>query len=252
MNTERLGAINSYIQSRGEARISELSALFPNVSTMTIRRDIDYLEKQGYIVRTRGGAKAVTASGPDKEDAYSLRMRENMEAKDLIASKAIGFVEKERSMFFDSGTTVLCLAKLLPNDNFFVLTSGPSTALEIVRNTVSTVILTGGRLNSDNLSLSGAGAIETARSINVDTAFMAASGYSVGSGFTCGDFDECELKRLIIGKARRIVLLMDTSKLDRQLPYTFARMEDIDCLVCEHELPEEIKREAQQGNTQLI
>ena len=84
-------------------------------------------------------------------------------------------------MFFDSGTTVLCLAKLLPNDNFFVLTSGPSTALEIVRNTVSTVILTGGRLNSDNLSLSGAGAIETARSINVDTAFMAASGYSVGS-----------------------------------------------------------------------
>ena len=81
---------------------------------------------------------------------------------------------------------------------------------------------------------------------------MAASGYSVGSGFTCGDFDECELKRLIIGKARRIVLLMDTSKLDRQLPYTFARLEDIDCLVCEHELPEEIKREAQQGNTQLI
>ena len=59
LNTERIGAINSFIQMRGEIHLRDLMELYPGLSAMTLRRDIDYLEKQGYIVRTRGGAKSI-------------------------------------------------------------------------------------------------------------------------------------------------------------------------------------------------
>lgn len=252
MNTERLGTINAYIAKNGEAGLTELHSLFPDVSTMTIRRDIEYLEKQGYIRRIRGGAKAVTRGSNKMEEGYSLRMSENIRAKETIAKKAAHLFPKDGSMYFDSGTTIMCLSRIIPEENYFVLTSGPAAALEIIRHPSVTVVLTGGNLNRDNLALSGSSAIETAKNININTAFIATSGFSLESGFTCGNFDECELKRVIIGKANKIVLLMDQSKLGRHLPYTFARLEDIDYLVTEGPLPADIVTEAAALGTIII
>jgi DeoR family fructose operon transcriptional repressor len=76
---------------------------------------------------------------------------------------------------------------------------------------------------------------------------MATSGYSLENGFTSGNFNECELKKLVIEKARKKILLMDITKIDKTMPYTFATLKDIDILICDADLPDDIKKAAQEN-----
>ncbi len=252
MHVNRREAINGYIQEKGEVRLKELEEMFPEVSSMTLRRDLIYLENQGDIIRIRGGARKISHSSNSIEDVYSQRATVNMEAKIKIAKKAVRYAETGRSVFIDSGTTMMCLAKILPDEEFSIITSGPNIGMEISKNSKSNVTLIGGQLNRHNLCTSGIYALEFLKDINIDIAFIASSSFSMDSGFTCGNFNECQLKKAVIEKARHKILLMDTSKLDKSLPYTFARLEDIDILICEKELPDMVKKAAQNASVTLI
>ena len=252
MPTDRREAINQTIQSRGEIHLSELAELFPDVSSMTLRRDLESLERQGLVVRTRGGAKSMAHLSMIKEAAYTQRQVTNAAAKMAIADKAAQLVEEGRSIYIDSGTTCMFFAQRLSDISLFVLTPAPNIALELAKNANIKVNLTGGQLNRETLTLTGFNATEYVKSLNIDYAFMAASAFSPDSGFSCGDYYEAELKRLIIRKAQHVVLLMDTSKMQNRLPYTFARLNNIQTLITDEALPEEIQKLAQQAHVRLL
>ena len=252
MSTSRREVINLYIQSKGEVRFKELEDLLPEVSGMTIRRDLEYLEKRGEIVRTRGGAKSISHLSMLKEAAYTLRASENTEAKMIIAEKAVKFVTAERSIYIDAGTTSMCFAQKLKDENLFVLTSAPNIAMELIKFHNIKVSLTGGKLNRETLSLSGYNAVEYVKGLNIDIAFMAASAFSRNSGFTCGDYFEAEIKRLIMKKAQTNVMLMDSSKIDCGMPYTFAKLSDIDILITDEPLPADYLRAAKKAKVTVI
>lgn len=252
MNTERIWAINSFIQMRGEVHLKDLMELYPNVSSMTLRRDIDYLEKQGHIVRTRGGAKSIRRLTQLKEEAYSQRNIENADKKAEIAKKALRFFKDAVSYYIDAGTTMMQLSKQIPESHCFIVTNGPNIALELTRKPDANIIMLGGNLKREHLSVSGTSAIEQIKNINIDVAFIATSGFSVQNGFTNGSYYECELKRNVIARAKKTVLLMDSGKCDRILPYTFAKMEDIDYLVSDSELPSYVAELAVKSNTEVI
>jgi DeoR family fructose operon transcriptional repressor len=247
LNIDRRSTIKQYIEEKGEVHLRELEELLPEVSSMTLRRDLIYLEEKGYVIRTRGGAVSVKHVATAGEDMYSLRAAENMEGKTKIAKKAVEFVETGRSIYIDSGTTMMCLAKELPDENFSILTSGPNIGLEIIKKTKPSVVLTGGAISRNNLSTSGLNSLYLVKNINIDMAFMATSGYSLENGFTSGNFNECELKKLVIEKARKKILLMDITKIDKTMPYTFATLKDIDILICDADLPDDIKKAAQEN-----
>ncbi len=251
MNIDRRDAINAYIQNRGEITLKELEELFPDVSSMTLRRDLAYLEQKDEIIRVRGGAKSIRSLSNIKEEIYSLRETENKDAKMKIAKKALQFIETGRSVFLDSGTTTMCLARSLPDENLFILTSGPNIGLEMIKKNKPSVTLIGGQLNRDNISVSGLQSLNFLNAINVDIAFIAASGFSIDSGFTSGNFDECELKRFIMKKARKRIMLMDTTKIDKNMPFTFGTLEDIDILICDKKLPEDILEAAKEHNVEI-
>jgi DeoR family fructose operon transcriptional repressor len=246
MSLERRDAINQLIQSRGEIHINELVDLFPDVSSMTLRRDLEALERQGVIVRTRGGAKSLAHLSMIKEAAYTQRQVANISAKMTIAEKAATLVKEGGSIYIDSGTTCMFFAQRLPDQNLFVLTPAPNIALELVKNANIKVNLTGGQLNRENLTLSGFSATEYVKTLNIDLAFMAAGAFSIENGFSCGDYYEAELKRQIIRKAKTVIMLLDTSKMDSNLPYTFAKMNNIKILVTEGSLPEEVEKQVRQ------
>jgi len=245
LKIRRREIINAYIQNKGEAKLKELEKMFPEVSAMTLRRDLNYLEEQGHIIRVRGGAKSVNSVSSLKEDVYSMRAMENVDAKMKIARKALEYVETGRSYYIDAGTTMMRLSKMLPDKNLSILTNGPNIALEIVKNNNPSVMLVGGYINRNNLSISGVNSLNFIKDINVDIAFMATSGFSLEYGFTCGDSNECELKRAVIKKARKVILLMDVSKIDKNMPFTFATLDDIHILICDKQLPERIVDAAQ-------
>jgi DeoR family transcriptional regulator, fructose operon transcriptional repressor len=252
MTTQRRSEIRQFIQSKGEVQLSELTSLFPSVSSMTLRRDLDYLERQGQIIRIRGGAKSLTQLSMLKEAAYTQRQTENATAKMAIAEKALTLITPGRSIYLDSGTTCMCLAQRIPDQNLFILTAGPNIALELVKNASIKINLTGGQLSHDTLSLSGFNAAEYVRSLNIDLAVMATSAFSIENGFSCGDYFEAELKRLIIRKARQTAMLMDNSKVGTSMPYTFARLSQIQILVTDLPLPEEIQKAARQARVLLL
>lgn len=254
VNNERQQQILRLIEHKGEVQLQQLKDLFPEVSMMTLRRDLISLENEGHLIRTYGGAVSIkkVADVTGEEDAYSRRALENVEAKMKIAEKALPMVEKGRSIYFDAGSTLMCLAKILSDDNFSIVTSSANISLELVKKLRTSVVALGGLVNRNTLSMSGPNALSLLDSINIDLAFMSASGFSIDNGFTVSNIYECELKRKVIKRAKKVILLMDTSKINKDLAFTYANIEDINIWVCETKLPPEVEAEALKHNVQII
>lgn len=234
--TDRRKQMNKYIQTRGFVSISELSAVFPAVSTMTIRRDLEFLEDTGEIVRTKGGAKSIMHLSMQKEEAYYSRENINSDLKMEIAQKVCGLIEENSCVYFDAGSTAMYIVKSLENKRIFAITSGPNVALELLKHEGIEVSVLGGGLNRENIALSGFGATEFVRAINIGTAIIAASGYSEDYGFTCGNFDENELKKAVIKSSARVIVVMDSTKTGKNHPFTFAKPEDVDIFVTDSKM----------------
>jgi len=252
MNSERREAIKELFQSKPFISLHELETLFPNVSSMTLRRDIEYFESLGEAIKVRGGARSMKFITTSMEDTFNLRINENTEAKEKIAYKAIELFETGRSLFLDSGTTMYKLASLLPDERLTITTTGPNIALELGKKSLPIVSLVGGMLNRENISVSGSQALRCMNDINIDIAFIVPSGFSAHNGLTSGNYIECELKKFVVEKARKVIVLMDSSKLDKVLPYTFCNISDVDTIICERELPADIMAQAKENDVEVI
>jgi len=249
MNQIRQEQIKAYIEKYNVVTIRQLQALLPNVSLMTIHRDLDALVDSGAIVKFRGGAKSVRHDG---DPEFNVRMRENNAGKLSIAQKAMELIQPHSSVFLDASTTNLALARSLPDINLNIFTTGPSIALELCRLHNPVVTLCCGTLNRKNLALSGQNTLEMLDSINIDLALIGVSGCSVEAGFTCGTEGDMLVKRKVIGKARRSVVMCTRDKLSCLMPYTFATFQDVDYLISDMPLPEAFVLAAQDAGLQLL
>ncbi|MDO4573225.1 MAG: DeoR/GlpR family DNA-binding transcription regulator [Clostridia bacterium] len=246
MNKDRMEQVGRYIQRRREVSIAELQAspYYRDYSAMTLWRDLKQLEQCGCIRRVHGGVISMQAAAPFAEGEYSKRARENIAAKEAIAREALRFIAPGHSVFLDAGSTLMALANQLGPERYTIITSGANIAIELSQRHNCDVLLTGGQISENTLSCSGALAERFIEGVNIDAAVMAASGFSPGSGFTIGSLPEASLKRLVIERAKTVVMLLDSSKLGRSLPFTFAALSDIDALISEAPLPGEIRAEA--------
>ncbi|HWQ79445.1 MAG TPA: DeoR/GlpR family DNA-binding transcription regulator [Anaerovoracaceae bacterium] len=246
--------ILNILEQKGEIRLQELTELAPNVSSMTLRRDLISLENEGYLIRTIGGAVSAKKVGAlnGEEDAYSRRASEHIEAKFTIAEKALPLVETGRSIYFDAGSTVMCLAKLLPDENYSIMTCSANIALELVKKLSPAVMVLGGLLNRNTLSLSGPGALDFLDTVNIDIAFMSSSGFSIEHGFTVSNMYECELKKKVVNRAKKIILMIDSSKIGKTLPFTFARLENIHTLIVEDPNANNIASECRSRGIEIL
>lgn len=249
MYSIRQEQIREYIEDKNVVTIKELQALFPNVSLMTIHRDLDALERIGAVVKFRGGAKSVRLAGdPD----FNVRMRENNAGKTAIARKALELIQPHSSVFLDASTTNLALAKNLPDINLNIITTGPSIALELCRLHNPVVTLCCGTINRKNLAISGQNTLEMLDKINIDVAFIGVSGCSVEAGFTCGMEGDMLVKRLVISKARTSVAMCGHEKFSCLMPYTYAKLADVDYLITDGAVPEAFAQAAREANVIIL
>lgn len=241
MNTIRQEKILTFIEQNNVATTRELQALCPEVSFMTIHRDLDALEQQGMILKVRGGAKAVRHAG---DIAFEERMQENKREKSAIAQKAVSLIKPYSSVFLDAGTTNLMLARRLPDMNLNIFTTSPNIAVELCSLANPVVTMCCGTLNRKNLAVSGQNTLEMLDKINIDIAFIGVSGCSAEAGFTCGTEGDMLVKRLVIRKARTSVILCDGAKFSRLMPYTFAAVEDADYVISDSPMPDSFVKAA--------
>ncbi len=251
MSFNRREKILELLREQDTVMLKELEKQFPDVSSMTLRRDLEFFEKIGEAVRIRGGARHIKSLGT-QEDLYALRAVKNPAAKEHIAKIAVEFVETGRSIFMDSGSTGMSFARALPDMNLSILTGAPNVAMEVSKRYKPSVTMIGGLINRNTLSASGTQSIQFIQNLNFDIAFLVASAFSPDTGFTCGNADECELKRAITAKARRTIMMVDSSKFGKTMPYTFASLDDVDVLITDVRPEDIIMKLARQSNTKVI
>lgn len=249
MNHIRQERILTFIEQQNIVTIKQLQALCPEVSLMTIHRDLQALEDQGMVVKVRGGAKSVRHTG---DPGFDVRLQENNSGKASMARKALELIQPNSSVFLDASTTNLVLARHLPDISLNIFTTGPSIALELCRLHNPVVTVCCGAMNRKNLALSGQNTLEMLEKINIDLAFIGVSGCSVEAGFTCGTESDMLVKHKVIQKARTSVVMCDRGKLSRLMPYTFARLEDVDCLISDAPMPDTFAQAARDAGVRLL
>lgn len=252
MSSERRIKIGELLKQKPFVSLTELSTMFPDVSSMTLRRDIEYFEKQGEAIKVRGGARSMEFITNSMEDDFDLRLKENIAAKEKVAKRAIELIETGRSLFLDSGTTVQRLAEMLPDERLTITTTGLNIASALIVKSHPIVNIVGGMINRESFSVSGNQALDFIRGINIDMAFIVPSGMSEESGLTSGNYIECELKKLVVEKARKVVVLMDGSKFNKSLPYTFCRIDDVDAIITDCLMPDNISAAAKASGVEIM
>ena len=147
---------------------------------------------------------------------------------------------------------MMLFTREMEDEYLSIMTSGVNIAMELIKKQKPSVTLIGGQVNRSTISVSGINSCNFIREVNIDIAFMAASGFSVENGFTSGTYTECEIKKEVVNRARKTIILMDSKKVDKIMPFTFAYMEDINVLVSDDSLEGEIVREAKRRDVQIV
>lgn len=248
MNRIRREKLKEYVENKGVATIKELREFLPDISLMTLHRDLDALEGQGILAKYHGGVRSVRQM---EDEEYDIRLRDNTSGKMIMAKKAMTFLQPHSSIFLDAGTSNIFLAKNMPDINLNIITTSPAIALELCRLHHPTITLCCGTLNRNNKAISGQNTLEMLKNINIDTAFIGVSGCSV-EGFTCGTESDMLVKKLVMKKARTTVMLCSNEKLTRLMPYTFAKVDDADYIITDKPLPKEFEELAIKNKIMIL
>ena len=212
------------------------------VSEMTIRRDLNQLEREGKLKRVHGGAVPV----PVPE---ALPLRERMQhqevAKRAIAERAATLVEKGHRIFIGAGSTSLALAQALTSAPACrVLTSTPGVVETLARDSRQHHLeLTGGWYDPAYQTLYGENALASLRDRLFDLSFISVYALDAEMGvLDNGDF-QCHVQRILAKQARRHVVLADHTKFGRSGNYRTLPWSAVDVLVTDQE-PDDDYREA--------
>ena len=249
MYNYRQEQMKRFIEKQNVVTIKQLRQLFPDVSLMTIHRDLDLLEQTGVAVKFRGGARSVLHKG---DPEFNDRIRQNNTGKSEIAQKALQLIQPHSAIFLDASTTNLALARILPDINLNIVTTGPSIAMELCRLTNPIVTVCCGTINRKNLALSGQNTLEMLSKINIDIAFIGVSGFSLEAGFTCGTEGDMLVKNQVIKKARKSVAMCGSDKFTCLMPYTFANLSDVDYLISDDKLPDTVVQAATDAGVAIL
>ncbi|WP_066495193.1 DeoR/GlpR family DNA-binding transcription regulator [Abyssisolibacter fermentans] len=248
---ERYEKILNIIEEDGSVKVSMLTKLF-NVSIETIRRDLDYLEKEGYLKKVYGGAVLEKVSM--KQLARQTREKENIEEKKEIADIAVRFISEGQSIAMNASTTNLEIAKVLKLKckKLTVITNSLLIASELADMDKYTIILTGGIFRKEEFSLVGGLAKNNISEFNVDTAFISVSGVSLYAGITDYDIDELQIQKQMINISQQVIVLADSSKIDTRSLLKVEDLNKINMIITDSTLKKNILQKYNQNGIEII
>src|SRR5690348_14340310 len=230
----RQAAIVDLVLRHGSVSAQELAETFA-VSVMTIHRDLDELQRQGVLRKSRGVATARPSGTFESNVAF--RLKSQLEAKRAIAQHACRHVESGMSVLLDESTTVLqmvphleALAPLTVATHYL----GALSALSRIRD-IQLVAL-GGQYDPQHDAFLGTTCLESIRSLRFDVAFLSTSAVSGGYAFHHED-RVVAVKRAMLEVAERRYLLVDHSKLARSALHRLAPLQRYDAVIVDAEVP---------------
>ena len=230
---DREGVILAYLREHKTARIEELCReLF--VSEPTMRRDLRELYRAGKIVRTYGGA---TYRGEPFENLpTSYREREHSEEKTVIAKKCLELIRDGDTIMIDASSSADALLKLLSKKNSLVVITNNAKAPITLADTGAKVFVTGGELAAGTYAFVGSHAESFLRSFYADICFFSIRTLTAEGELTDNALAENAMRRIMLARAKRKVLMMDSQKVGEACLNTLCRLDEIDTVVCEKDI----------------
>lgn len=212
----RLNAILDLLAADGEVNVDELVERF-GASAATTRRDLDSLAEQRLLTRTHGGAVAHSV-------AYELPIRykshQRSQQKESIAQAAAGLVAPGMVVGLSGGTTTTAIAAALAarddlsvGPGITVVTNAVNIAAQLATRPDIKVVVTGGVIHSRSYELVGPFVEQLLRGVRLDIAFIGVNGMDATAGATTQDEREAAVNRMMAERARRAVVVTDSSKI---------------------------------------
>lgn len=220
-------------------RVSELSQRF-GVSPVSIRRDLQKLAEYGLLKRVHGGAVSVQQ---EASQPYSDSLQLHLEEKKRIARAAVSLIQPHDRVILDSGTTVLQLAREIAErvgelQQLTVITASWPVFRELAAVRDIHLIVLGGIYLPDYQTLVGPQTVDSLRNLHVDRLFLGADGLSLRSGVTTANVLEAEVSRAMVRAASEVVVLADSSKIDRVGFTTILALNEVHQLITDSGAPE--------------
>ncbi|MFP3387719.1 DeoR/GlpR family DNA-binding transcription regulator [Brevibacillus sp. SIMBA_040] len=237
---ERKKAIIEELNLYGKVKVLSLAERL-EVSSETIRRDLDALEQVGRLKRVYGGA--VKENYAEGEPPYQERQDINLAAKRVIGQHAAELLADGETVVIDTGTTMLEFARMIQGrKRLTVLTNSlPVAALlsEALNQHVFTgkVILLGGEVNTEQQSISGPLCEKMLETFHVDKAFISVGGISLSSGISDYDINESMISKTMARVSKAVFVLADQSKIGVQAFCKIISLDAVDVIISDHEKP---------------
>lgn len=235
---ERRREIVAGLKRDGRCLVADLARRL-EVSEVTIRQDLDILEKEGVLRRTHGGAILNVKIGMERP--FQVEETSHKAEKERIAAAAVDLVSSGDTLILDVGTTVTAAARQLVEQKKkpTVFTNGLNIAAILEADPDITTVVTGGTLRPKQHSLVNPFAEFILPRIQADIALIGVSGVEADHGVTNVNVAEAEMKALFVRAARRRVVLADSSKIGKVALAKFADLNEIDLLITDADAAED-------------
>lgn len=247
---QRREKILEMIREDGHAKVLQLSKIF-KVTEVTIRQDLEKLEKDGYVEREHGGAYLKNIGLNVKN--IILQNQDNLSEKAAIAKKSLEFINDGDTIILDSGSTTTEIAKLISGfKNLTVITNSLNIALTLGVDPEINLVVTGGEFKAPTLSLTGQKAADFFNDLHVDKLFLATAGITLKSGLTYPSISDICVKRAMIESANAVFLVADSSKIGKSSFASLGALSLIDFLITDSKIKEEDIQMLQDNEIKLI
>ncbi|MGL5354148.1 MAG: DeoR/GlpR family DNA-binding transcription regulator [Clostridium sp.] len=224
LTEERYKIILSEIDRKSLVYVSELVNLL-DTSESTIRRDLNFLHKEGKLKKVHGGATVLEGVIHSRDDLLSIRENLNSQDKIEIAKCAAKLIEENDFVYIDAGTTTDLMIEFIVEKEAIYITNGINQAKKLISKGFKTYIL-GGEIKSSTEAIVGVDAINTLKKYNFNKGFFGTNGISKTRGFTTPDINEALVKQEALKRTREAYVMADKSKFNEISCVTFGDLED--------------------------
>lgn len=236
-NIERHSEIIHLANKDGKVSVDTLASMY-GVSTVTIRNDLNNLDRRGLLIRSRGGA--ILPLGFVKKLSINQKQKQskNKKIKIKIALAAASLINNGDAIIIDSGTTTEELAlELSHHKQLKVLTYGLNVATNLAQADDVEVMMTGGTLRQKSLSFIDEKAEKSLLHCHFDKVILGVDGFDLEAGITTPFAQEASLKRLMCEKSSQIIAITDSSKFGKRSCYIVQPLNNIHTVITDKGIP---------------
>ena len=251
----RIKSIIDMLKYRNAVTIKDLTKKL-DVSEMTIRRDLNLLEKDNIVELIPGGAIIKAARDTERDDEkYLISNEETRRTREKlrIGQKTASMIESNDTIILDVGSTTEYVAKFIREDiPVTILCYALNILVEIYRKKNCHPILAGGYFHDNTLMFESREGIDLIKRTRADKGFISAAGFHETLGVTCANPYEIETKKAVISSSRTKVLILDSTKFGKTKIGYFADINDFDIIITDSEISDEYREIIKTNDIELI